>query len=174
MRSVPEYAAASWTPWLSATTTSKLERVQLEAVRSITGKFRSTPVDAVLTEYKLPPISTSFQTISLLKADEWAHLPPTDDRHQTLFTTCRQHLKNKDWRNTQLSVFINSISINSISTPNLWGYFKDRVLKANWKKRGEKKGDTWWCNEEAKGAVSRKKVAHKAMRQNSTEENKST
>ena len=33
------------------------------------------------------------------------------------------------------------------------------------------KGDTWWWNEDAKEAVSRKKV-HKAMCQNSTEENK--
>ena len=42
---------------------------------------------------------------------------------------------------------------------------------------GKKKGmrskvDTWWWNKEVKGAVSRKKEAHKAMRINSTEENK--
>ena len=30
----------------------------------------------------------------------------------------------------------------------------------------------WWCNEEVKEAVSRKKEAHKAMCQSSTEENK--
>ena len=34
------------------------------------------------------------------------------------------------------------------------------------------KGDTWWWNEEVKEAVSIKKEAHKAMCQNSTEENK--
>ena len=34
------------------------------------------------------------------------------------------------------------------------------------------KGDTWQLNEEVKEAVSRKKVAHKAMCQNSSEENK--
>ena len=33
-------------------------------------------------------------------------------------------------------------------------------------------GDTWWWNEEVKEAVSIKKEAHKAMCQNSAEENK--
>ena len=70
-----EYAAAAWASWLSATSTSKLEKVHLEAARAITGLVRSTPVEAVLAESQLPPISTHFQTISLLKADEWAHLP---------------------------------------------------------------------------------------------------
>ena len=40
------------------------------------------------------------------------------------------------------------------------------------KKSWRIKGDAWWWNEDVKEAVSRKKVAHKAMCQNSTEENK--
>ena len=41
------------------------------------------------------------------------------------------------------------------------------------KKSGRRnKGDTWWWNEEVKEAVSRKKDAHKATCQNSTEKNK--
>ena len=39
--------------------------------------------------------------------------------------------------------------------PNLWGHFKNGVLRAcdevYWKKRGRRsKGDTWWWNEEVK------------------------
>ena len=42
-----------------------------------------------------------------------------------------------------------------------------------WKKSGRRsKGDTWWWNEEVKEAVSRKKEAHRAMCQSSTEEYK--
>ena len=48
------------------------------------------------------PISTHFKTIYLLKADEWAHLPSADFRCKTIFTPCRQRLKRKDGRNTQL------------------------------------------------------------------------
>ena len=59
----------------------------------------------------------------------------------------------------------------------MWGHFKDGILGACdevcEKKRGRRsKGYTWWWNEEVMGAVSRKKEAHKAMCQNSTEENK--
>ena len=99
--SMLEYAAAAWTHSLSATTTSNLERVQLEAARAITGLVRSTPVEAVLAESKLPPISMSFLAIFCLKADLWVRLPSADECRQTIFTACRQRLKRKEWRNTQ-------------------------------------------------------------------------
>ena len=42
-----------------------------------------------------------------------------------------------------------------------------------WEEGGRRcKGDTCWWSEEVKEAVKRKKEAHKAMRQNSTEENR--
>ena len=86
-------------PWLSSTTTtSKLKRVQLEAARVIAGLVRSTTVEAVLAEVHQSCISSRFQTICLQKADEWAHLPPADDRRHTLCTPCKQRLKRKDWR----------------------------------------------------------------------------
>ena len=99
--SMLRYAAATWTRWQSATSTSKFDKVQLEAAIVITYLVRSTSVEAVLAESKMLTISTCSQTISLLRADESAHLPPADDRRQTLITACRQHLKRKDWRNTK-------------------------------------------------------------------------
>ena len=56
-------------------------------------------------------------------------------------------------------------------------HFKDGDLEACdevcWNKRGRRsKGDTWLLNEDMKDAVSRKKDAHKALCQNSTDENK--
>ena len=59
----------------------------------------------------------------------------------------------------------------------MWGHFKDGVLATYdvicGKKRGRRsKGRSWWRNEEVKESVVRKKEAHKAMCQNSTEENK--
>ena len=50
VRSMLEYVAAAWAPWLSATSASKLEKVQLESSRAITSLVCSTPVEAVLAE----------------------------------------------------------------------------------------------------------------------------
>ena len=52
-----------------------------------------------------------FQTISLLRAEEWAHLPSADDHRQTLFTPCRQRRKRIDWRNTQF-LHLNQLGLN--------------------------------------------------------------
>ena len=65
-----EYVNAAWAPWLPATATIKLEKVQLEAIRAASGLVHSMSVEAVLVESQLPTISTRFQTISLQKADE--------------------------------------------------------------------------------------------------------
>ena len=47
-RSVAEYAAAAWTPWLSSSNIEKLERTQLQAARAIAHHVRFTPTEAVL------------------------------------------------------------------------------------------------------------------------------
>jgi hypothetical protein len=50
VRSVLLYGAVAWTPWLSRAQWSKLEAVQREAARVITGMVKSSPGEAVLEE----------------------------------------------------------------------------------------------------------------------------
>ena len=69
------------------------------------------------------------------------------------------------------------IKLVYVGAPNLWGHFKDVVLKVCdgvcWKKMGRRsKGDIWWWNEEMKEAVLWRKDAHKAMCWNIAEVNK--
>ena len=85
---------------------------------AIPGLVRSTPVEAVLADSRLPPISTRFQTISLSKADEWDHPSPAEDRRQALVTACRQRLRRNDWRITQF-LCLNQLGLNhQVLTPN--------------------------------------------------------
>ena len=100
VRSVLEYAVTAWVPWLSTTTITKLKGVQLETASAITSQDRSTPVEAVLAESQLLPISTRFQTMSLLNTDEWAHL------HHTVKCYKRQILVIHNKRIILLSYFI--------------------------------------------------------------------
>ena len=66
----------------------------------------------------LPPISTRFQTISLVKADECDHLPPADDPLKTIFTASRQRLNRKDWRNIHF-ICLNKLEPNhQVLTPS--------------------------------------------------------
>ena len=64
------------------------------------------------------PLFQRVSKLSLLKADEWTHLPPAGDRCQTIFTPCIRHLKKKDWHNTQL------LRLNQLHTD---GSVRDRI-----------------------------------------------
>ena len=79
-RSVAEYAAAAWTPWLSSSNIEKLERTQLQAARAITHHVRSTPTEAVLYEADLPRLKHRFKTLSFHQANKWNSLDVEDPR----------------------------------------------------------------------------------------------
>ena len=97
-RSAIEYAAPAWTPWTSATNIARLERVQLQAARTITSLVKSSPTEAVLCEADLPPLANRFKELSLRFADKWIRLEPDDQRRAVLLTQVRQRLRKSDWR----------------------------------------------------------------------------
>ena len=99
-RAAIEYAAPAWTPWTSATNVAKLERLQLQAARSITAVVRSTPTEAVLCEAGLVPLRSRFEELSLRHADKWLQLPIDDPRRMVLLDPVRQRLRRTDWRLT--------------------------------------------------------------------------
>ena len=77
-RSVAEYAAAAWIPWLSSSNIEKLERTQLQAARVITHHVRSTPTEVVLYEADLPRLKHRFKMLSVLQANMWNSLDVED------------------------------------------------------------------------------------------------
>ena len=79
-RSVAEYAAPAWAPWLSETTRQILERAQLKAARHITGNIASTPTQLVLKEAGLPSLEERHEVGSVALLDRWMHLPEGDLR----------------------------------------------------------------------------------------------
>ena len=102
-RSVAEYAAAAWTPWLSSSKIEKLERTQLQAARAITHHVRSTPTEAVLHEADLPRLEHLFKTLSVLQANKWNSLDVEDPRRVVLNDSVRLRLRRPDWRTTVLA-----------------------------------------------------------------------
>ena len=61
-RSVLDYAAGAWHPWLSKCQFDKLETVQNKCLRIITGQYASTPVEALRAESGIPRLQNSQQT----------------------------------------------------------------------------------------------------------------
>ena len=99
-RSVAEYAAASWTPWLSSSNIEKLERTLLQAARAIAHHVRSTPTEAVLYEADLPRLEHRFKTMCVLQANKWNSLDVEDPRRVVLNDSVRLRLRRPDWRTT--------------------------------------------------------------------------
>ena len=66
-RSVADYTAAAWAPWLSSSNIEKLERNQLQAARAITHHVRSTPTEAVLYETDLSRFEHLSNMLSVSK-----------------------------------------------------------------------------------------------------------
>ena len=54
MRSVRDFAAPSWQPWLSETQLKRLDTAQNQALRRITGQTSSSPLEALRLEAGLP------------------------------------------------------------------------------------------------------------------------
>ena len=102
-RSVAEYAAAAWTPWLSSSNIKKLERTQLQAARAITNHVRCMPIEAVLYEADLPRLEHRFKKLSVLQANKWNSLDVEDPRRVVLNDSVRLRLRRPDWRTTVLA-----------------------------------------------------------------------
>ena len=49
-RSVMNYAAAAWQPWLSKSQFQKLEKAQNSSLRIMSGQYASTPLEALRLE----------------------------------------------------------------------------------------------------------------------------
>ena len=66
VRTTLEYASPSWYPWLSETKKRKLERVQNEALRSISGLTKPCPEDFLRVEANIEPLAKRMKNNDVL------------------------------------------------------------------------------------------------------------
>ena len=69
------YASPGWFPFLSATNSTKLERLHQAASRAITGCLLSSPIPPLLTESSLPPLQNTLTHFTLLSYEQALRLP---------------------------------------------------------------------------------------------------
>jgi len=93
-RSVIEYAAPAWIPWISKTNLA----AQRYAARAVTGQLKTTPAEAVLIESDLPSIKTRSRQLAISAFDKALRLPEDNPRHGVATREEGIRTKKTDWR----------------------------------------------------------------------------
>ena len=63
------FVSPGWSPFLSVTTITKLERLHRSASRAITGCFSSSPIQLLFSEASLPPLGFTLTHFALLSCE---------------------------------------------------------------------------------------------------------
>ena len=100
-----EYAGGAWMPSVGPSAMTKLEVVQRNAARIITGCVRSTPVDALMQEAHLTPIATRGEQLSCYLREKSLRRTPDHPNHALGLVAVRQRLKSvRGWRDKATAV----------------------------------------------------------------------
>lgn len=97
-RSCIEYGSPAWMPWLCDTEMQKLERVQLEAARRITGNLASTPTEAVLKEANLQMLKSRSKTAEIIAVERSYRCEDENPRKVIMEKRVNRRLKKKELR----------------------------------------------------------------------------
>jgi ribonuclease HI len=99
-RSVMDYAAAAWQPWLSNTQASKLETTQNKALRLISGQYASTPTEALNLETGIEKYETVSKRWTAKAFEKAKRLEEDHPRYKALNAAAAPHRikKRSSWR----------------------------------------------------------------------------
>ena len=83
-RSILDYAAPAWQPWISRTQMDRLERAQNQALRRITGQTASSPVEALRIEAGQSSYETISRQLIATSREKAFRCPPNHPRRLAL------------------------------------------------------------------------------------------
>ncbi|MEL7521032.1 MAG: reverse transcriptase family protein, partial [Cyanobacteria bacterium J06553_1] len=99
IRSVLDYCAAGWQPWLARSSMGVLERAQNRALRIVTGQCRTTPVEALALEAGVPQYTTVARRKWVAAWEKALRLPAGHPRRLAAESAVPHRLKrNSSWR----------------------------------------------------------------------------
>ena len=112
IRSIMDYAAAGWQPWLRQSNMDALEIVQNKAIRIVTGNVHKSRISARRWEALTPSYSTLSKRNILRSVEKAVRL---DDQHPRKLALCKDPVPRK---NTRLSWRFVSNQIGDQYTPS--------------------------------------------------------
>ena len=95
IRSVIEYASSSWHGWISNTHIIRLQRMQNEAMRAISGLTKTCPVDFLHLETNLDPIADRLTKNDHILWDRYERFPANDSRKKLVAEQMPTRLKSR-------------------------------------------------------------------------------
>ena len=99
IRSIFEYAAPVWYPFLSPTNVHKLEVLQLKALRLAMGLWRSSRTNDVLLEANMVPLETRLRQITAMQVEKYRCYPPDDPLFELAHMALpRRRLHRTSWQ----------------------------------------------------------------------------
>jgi ribonuclease HI len=111
VRSILDYAAAGWQPWLSESSLAALDRAQNAALRLLTGQLRSSPLEALRAQVGLPSYQTHSRRLCAIAYEKALRLPETHPRRIAMSGAVRERLKRNNLRRIA-SGTVNSLQLN--------------------------------------------------------------
>jgi len=119
-RSVLDYAAPAWQPWLSDTKKNKLEVAQNKALRLVTGQYASTPLEAVRLEADVESYNTHSKHLCAIAYEKAIRLDPEHPKHSALGENPVQHRSKvrSSWRVEAIKT-VESISLQDLPRANI-------------------------------------------------------
>tara|TARA_B110001454_G_scaffold192176_1_gene192306 strand:+ start:1042 stop:4992 length:3951 start_codon:yes stop_codon:yes gene_type:complete len=92
-RSILDYAAAGWQPWLTKTQFDRLEVAQNTCLRAITGQYQNTSVEILRLEANIPSYRTHSNRLIATAYEKGMRLPEDHPRRSALQNSVKHRLR---------------------------------------------------------------------------------
>ena len=128
IKSVMDFGAPAWQPWISDTNMKALETAQNKALRHITGQMRSSPVEALRAEAGICSYKTTSQRLTLSTKERALRCDEDHPCRLAVETTTRHRLARSSFKSTSNELGVKFIPEDAnnrlpidVSTPQPWG-----------------------------------------------------
>ena len=119
IRSVADYAIATWHSASSTTQAKKIDTIQNTAARIITGCVKSTPIEELLTEASIQPIEVRAKEQTAICLEKSLRLPTDNLRSEIANQNINQRLKSQSSWRKEGNITLNEQGLRNIQREKL-------------------------------------------------------
>ena len=119
IRPIAEYGMAAWAPPTSETTMQKIEVINNQAARIITGCGRSTPCELLLEEAGILPMKKRSEILAAIALEKAHRLPDNNPRSEGAKRSQKQRLKTQHTWREMANTIADDVGLNTFPREGL-------------------------------------------------------